>query len=489
MVGRRLAIARLWHEGNSFAPRPTTQADFAGREWCVGAAVAGRYRGSATELGAVVDLLESGEGIEGRFLRSAAAPPGGPLEAGLFDAIAGEIVASLAAERWDGVYLSLHGALIAADEPQADLALLRRVRAAIGDTPLAVTFDLHANLAPEVGPLVDVLVGYKTYPHVDMAETARKAITLLRRTWAGEIRPCCRIAKAGVLLASHAMRTDAGPMAEIERAAADAEADGAALDVSPFGGFAYGDTPAAGASVAVTLDGDPEAAERLARSVAAEFAARRRRFRVTLPAAADALAEAARLPGPVAVLEPSDNPLSGGAADTPGLLRALLAAPRRGRTVFAFLCDPALVRRASAAGVGGRFAASLGARLSSHYGAPLEAEVAVLRLTDGRFVNEGPMERGLAIAMGPTAVLAVEGVELVVTSSCHPVNDPAWFALHGIDPRSLDLLCVKAKNHFRAAFGALFTRLIDCDTPGPAGLRLASLPFRHLPDGLREGLD
>ena len=208
MVRRRLAIARLWHEGNSFAPRCTTQADFEGREWSEGAAVADRYRGSATELGAAVEVVESAAEVDSRFLRIAAAPPGGPLAAGLFDSIAGEIVAALAAERWDGVYLSLHGALIAEEEPQADLALLRRVRAAIGDTPLAVTFDLHANLAPEAGPLVDVLVGYKTYPHVDMAETAHKALALLRRTWAGEIRPCCRIAKAGVLLSSHAMRTE-----------------------------------------------------------------------------------------------------------------------------------------------------------------------------------------------------------------------------------------------------------------------------------------
>lgn len=489
MRRRRLAVARLWHEGNSFAPRATTRADFEGREWCSGTAVAQRYRGSATELGGVLAFLAEHPEVEVHFLRIAAAPPGGALDRPLYDSICAEIVGALAGGRWDGVYLSLHGALLAEGEPLADLSLLRQVRSAIADTPLAVTFDLHANLAPEIGPLVDILVGYKTYPHVDMAESARKALSLLYRQWAGDIRPSCRIAKAGVILTSHKMRTESGPMAEIETAAAAAEAERGLLDVTPFGGFAYADTPAAGASVAVTADGDAALAEAVARGLAAEIAGRSSQFRTILPTATEALTEAFRLPSPVAVLEPADNPLSGGAADTPGLLRALLEAPRRGRAVFAFLCDPDLVRRAAEAGVGATLSAALGARLAPHFGPPVAAEVTVLRLTDGRFVNEGPMERGLAVAMGPTAVLALDGIELVVTSSCHAVNDPAWLTLHGIDLARVDLFCVKAKNHFRAAFGQRFTRLIDCDTPGPAGLRLSGLPFRHLPPELREGLD
>ncbi len=488
MSMKRLAIARLWHEGNSFAPRPTGLAEFKSREWSGGEAARQFYRGSETELGAAVAFLAAHPRIEGRFLRTAGAPPGGPLEQPFFQSLVAEIVAPLAAERWDGVYLSLHGALLAAEEPLADLVLLQRVRDAIGDTPLAVTFDLHANLAPAIGPLVDILVGYKTYPHVDMAATAAKALGLLQRLWAGEIRPCCRIAKAGALLSSHAMRSDAGPMAEIEAVAAAAERDAGALDITPFGGFAYGDTPAAGASVAVTVDGDPAAADLLARSVASAMRERRDAFRVSLPTAAAALARAQTLAGPVAVLEPADNPLSGGAADTTGLLRALLALPQPGRAVFAFLCDPDLVARAAAAGPGARLAVSLGARLCRDYGEAVEAEVTVLRLTDGRFVNRGPMEAGLAVAMGPTAMLGLEGIELVITSSCHAVNDPAWFALHGIEPATLDLLCVKAKNHFRAAFAGSFAALLDCDTPGPAGLDLARLPFRHLPPELREGL-
>ena len=75
----------------------------------------------------------------------------------------------------------------------------------------------------------------------------------------------------------------------------------------------------------------------------------------------------------------------------------------------------------------------------------------VLRYTDGVFVNSGPMETGLAVHCGPTVVLAVGAAQLIVTTHVAPCNDPAFFDLHGIDLARTRLLCVKAKNHFRAA--------------------------------------
>src|SRR5690606_39535280 len=96
-------------------------------------------------------------------------------------AIREELLTDLAGSRWDGVYLSLHGAMVAADDPAPELDLLREVRRVIGRTPLVVTFDLHANLAPEVAELVDFAAGYKTYPHVDMFETAEQALHMVAR--------------------------------------------------------------------------------------------------------------------------------------------------------------------------------------------------------------------------------------------------------------------------------------------------------------------
>jgi len=105
----------------------------------------------------------------------------------------------------------------------------------------------------------------------------------------------------------------------------------------------------------------------------------------------------------------------------------------------------------------------------------------VERLTDGRFVNTGPMERGSPVECGDTVVLRAGPLNLIVTTHVAPCNDPAFFALHGIDLGQTRLLCVKAKNHFRAAFQDLCQAIVDVDAPGPATLNLAQLPLRRRP--------
>ncbi len=485
------------HEGNSFSPVLTGPREFERREWVAGDAARAFYRGTRSELGAAVDFLEARPDWHGSFLRCAAAPPGGPVESALLGDIQGEILDGLAGQAWDGVYLSLHGAMIGADEASADLDLVAAVRAAIGPAPLAVSFDLHANLEPAVARHADIVLGYKTYPHVDTYETGVKALGLLERSALGEVAPVSRIVPIDAVLPSFNMRTaegpkagagpGAGPMAEVEAEARRLEAALGLLDVTPFGGFAYADVAHAGASVSVCADGDGGLAERAARALCEYFRARRDAFPVALPgpeaALRDALAAAGA--GPAAVLEPADNPMSGGIGDTPGLFRALLAARPRMKPslsiAFAFFWDPDLVARARAAGVGADLDCRLGGRLTADFGAPVEAAARVARLTGGRFVNRGPMERGLPVDLGATAVLDVQGIEVVVTSACVSPNDPAYFALHGIDPARPGLLCVKAKNHFRAAFAETLAAILDVDTPGPAALDLARLPFRQVP--------
>ena len=463
----RIAVARLWHEGNSFSPVLTRLADFRRREWKSGAAAAEFYAGTRTEIGAAVDWFAAHRALTPVYLRCAAAPPGGPVDESDLRAIIDEIVAGV--RDVDALYLSLHGALIGTETLLADLALIRRARQALGAKPLAVSFDLHANLAPEIASEVDIVVGYKTHPHVDMYETGWKALELLHRALREEIGPVVAIAKAGAILPSFNMRTADGPMAEIEALAAGRTGD-PILDVTPFGGFAYGDTPAAGAAVAVTADGDRAGAEAVASALAKEMYRRRERFGVNLPSPREVLRNLAR----GAVLEPSDNPLSGGVGDTTGLFRALLESGRS--AVFAFFWDPGLVAKCKP---GARMHVVLGGRLSPSWGPPVELDVDVERVTDGRFRNAGPMERGLEVNLGRTALLRAGGVRIIVTESCQAPNDAEYFRLHGIDIGTEELVCAKAKNHFRAAFGAVFDRIVEVDTPGPAMADLGKLRFRY----------
>ncbi|WP_270939201.1 MlrC C-terminal domain-containing protein, partial [Falsiroseomonas oryzae] len=186
-------------------------------------------------------------------------------------------------------------------------------------------------------------------------------------------------------------------------------------------------------------------------------------------------------PGLVALLDPADNPFSGGVADTPGLLRALVAAGPPVETVLAPLHDPATVELARAAGPGATRRFTLCARTTDAFGPPVELDATVALLTEGRFVNSGPMERGSPMDLGATCVLRAGLLRIIVTSRKEAAADPAFFDLHGIDFAGVRLLANKGKNHFRAAFAERCVAILECDCPGPAALDLAALPFRHVP--------
>ncbi|MCW8086167.1 M81 family metallopeptidase [Sabulicella glaciei] len=477
----RIAVARLWFEGNSFAPAPTPLSAFQGREWLEGEAALARYAGTATELGAVAAWRDAHPDWEISVLRCAAAQPGGPMADDAFALWLGQVEAGLAGGGFDGCYLSLHGACVTESDPEADLTIIRRARLALGpEARLVASFDFHGNMSPRIAGLLDGASVYRTYPHTDMDEAATRALRLLARGLAGERLHGC-IVKHGRVLHSFHMRHESGPMAEVWQEAAALE-DGTVLEAAPFGGFAWGDSPHAGPS-GMAWGTEEAAARAAARGVRDSIAARESRFAVSLPTPEAALDTAlAAPPGLVALLDPADNPLSGGAADTPGLLRLLVerrdALPE---TVFAFLHDPESVAAAEAAGEGGRFRRDLAARLTPDFGPPVPFEGVVERLTHGRFLNTGPMEHGAPVDLGRTALLRAGRLRVVLTSRKEAAVDPQFFALHGIAMEEVRLLANKAKNHFRAAFAGRCAAIVECDAPGPASLDLAALPFRHVP--------
>lgn len=476
-----IAVARLWFEGNSFTPVPTPRSAFESREWGSGPDHLARYAGTGTELGALHAFLAARPDWSATVLTCTGAQPGGPMTDDALRAWRAEVEAGLKAQRFDGVYLSLHGACVSECDPEADATTVARIRSIVGSgVPITASFDFHANMAPELAEELDGASAYRTYPHIDMDAAAARALRLLERQIGGAPRAFGHIAKRPMVLHSFHMRHEAGPMAEVWAEAAAAER-APILDASIFGGFAWGDSPHAGPSGMVWAE-DPGAARDLAERLADAITARRARFAVTLPDPAAALGQAlASPPGLVALLDPADNPLSGGIADTPGLLRALVDARLEVPAVFAFLHDPASVAAAREAGPGAVLTRHLGGNVTEAFGRHVIVEAEVERLTDGHFVNEGPMERGAPVDLGHTCVLRVGNLRIICTERKESAVDPAFFALHGIDLGATRLLANKAKNHFRAAFRDRCVAIVECDTPGPAALDLAALPFRHVP--------
>ncbi|WP_233236519.1 M81 family metallopeptidase [Bordetella sp. LUAb4] len=508
---KRLAVARLWFEGNAFCPVPATFEQFEQYEWQSGPQVLETMRGTATELGAVARFAVAHPDWEVVVLRCASALPAGPIDDDVITRLmqalreglseegnkkgsegANEDPASAAdtpraAPRWDAVYLSLHGAAITPTRATPELDLARMVRTMLPDVPLGASFDLHGNMPAAWADVLDIAAVYRTHPHVDMDQAADRVLRGLLRCVDEGLKTCRVLVNEGIVLPSINMRTAAGPMHDLEQSALAQIKDGV-LDVLVFGGFPYSDTAATGASIFVISDAalDPlgTQAQQAARAMHDRVHACFPRFIMSLPSPRAALAEALAItaPGLIAITDSGDNAMSGGGGDTPGLFAALCAARPAVPALFASFADPDVAALARQAGVGATLDITLGGRYGEHFGAPVPVRITVERLTDGRYRNTGPMQTGVERRCGSSAVLALHDLptlRIIVTERVVAADDPAFYALHGIDLQALRLLCVKAKNHFRAAFAERCVRIIDCDAPGPACLDLSRLPFRN----------
>lgn len=493
---RRLFVARFSYEGNSFGPLMADRAAFERTEWRRGDDAVAAAAGSHWELAALADFDARHPNWQPVVSRCACAIPAGPIDDAVVEDWLAEVQADLRREHdgagIDAIYLSLHGAAITASRPQVDLDLIRAVRAAAPGVPIAATFDMHGNLPPELAALLTLGAGYRTHPHLDMRELAQRTIArLLDCVERGVATRGCVI-NDGLLLPSINMRTSDGPMKALQALAAQAEDEPGVLAATVAGGFPYADAAHAGASTMVYTDAavDPDGAQarRVARRLADALQAAAPQFHVALPTPADAIAQALAIttPGLIALTDAADNPYSGGACDTPGLLPALLAASPAVPCLFASFADASVVARARAAGTGRAFDVTLGATHTRAFGEPVAARVVAQRFTDGRYRGTAGLLKHADVRCGDTVLLALAdrpNLRIVVTSVVDPGIDPAFYALHRIDLAAERLLLVKGKNHFRAGVGRLCARIIDTDAPGPACLDFSRLPYRHLDVG------
>lgn len=477
----RCFVAMFSHETNTFSPLPTDRPAFEARAFHVGGALLEAFRDTGTCLGGMLEVAAA-RGVTLVPSLAASAAPAGRVARGFYEEICARLLADLrAAGRLDGVFLDLHGAMVAEDLDDGEGHLLRAVRETVGPAvPVAVTLDFHANVTAEMVRHATLLHGYRTYPHVDMADRGREAMARLLDVAAGRVRPAVAWRQPPLLPPIAGQGTARGPMRALYDLAEELERDPSVLTVSVFAGFPLADIRDAGLSVYVATDGDQPLADRLADRLAAEAWARRREFLHRALPVREAVARALAAPGrPVVLADIADNPGGGAAGDTTEILRELLRAGARDTTV-ACLWDPEAVAACARAGVGATVTLRVGGRVDPAHGAPVEVTGVVRTLADGRFVHRGPMLRGLEGRLGPTAVLDVRGLKIVLISLRWQTLDPEMLRCVGIDPLAERVLVVKSTIHYRAAFEPLAHAIIEVDAPGLSSSDLGRFPFKHV---------
>jgi microcystin degradation protein MlrC len=350
----------------------------------------------------------------------------------------------------------------------AEGAFITAVRELVGpDVPVFVTLDYHANITRRMADEANVIIGFDTYPHVDMRDRGREAVELLVRTIRGEVTPAQAYRQLPLLTMPPMQCTLREPMQSLMQRVFQLEREPGVLTATVSMGFPFADIHDAGVSALVTTDGDPELAQRKADEIAGWLWELRDKLQPQLVTIENAmrLANENTRPGPVIFADGSDNPGGGAPCDGTVALRALIEAGFEGATV-GILFDPETVRQAHAAGVGATIDARIGGKTDDRHGAPVEIKAYVRTLSDGRFMHYGLMRQGLVGDFGRMAVLVIGGVEVVVASRRQQLLDAEMLRIVGITPERRRLLVAKSAVHFRADLGPLASQIVDGDTPG-----------------------
>jgi microcystin degradation protein MlrC len=480
----RIAIGGISHETSTFASTRTTLADFAdGFGLYRGTEILERFRGANICTGGFIDGAAR-HGFEIVPLLWCFAYPSGLIVAADYARLKTEFLERLQQEQTargpvDGVLLDLHGAMVVDGIDDADGDFIAAVRRAAGpDCPIVVTFDLHGNHSAQRVAAATAIVGFDTYPHVDMAERGREAADIIVATLQKSIQPVMAYKSIPLFWSAPCQITAHPPMKEVIDLVHAFEQRPGIVSVTVATGFPWADVPNMGASVIVVADRDRELASRTAEELAKWIWERRERWHRAPLAVADALRQGEALGKfPIILADHADNTGGGAAGDSTEILRTFV--DRRLRdAVILYVVDPEVVAQAHAAGAGNVIDADVGGKSDPVQGPPVLMRAVVRAVSEGEFTYDGPMYAGLTGNMGRSAWLEQDGVHVVVVTAHEQPLGPAFARTLGIDCEAMQYIAVKSAVHFRSGFERFAGSIFNVDARAIHTHDFAALEYR-----------
>ena len=468
----RIATGGIIHETSTCVDAPTTLSQFEFDRGIIrGADLCEHFRGTNVCTGGFIEGAEQ-QGFEVVPLLRASAFPNGLIVRSDYDALKQELLDRLASAEGeggpvDGALLDLHGAMVVDGIDDGDGDVIAAFREYLGpERPIVVTQDLHGNHTHARVASADALVGFDTFPHIDMAEQGVEAAEIIARTVRGEIRPNMAIHPLPLFWSTPCQVTAHPPMDEVLRRVHEIESRPGIICATIATGFPWADVPAAGSSVIVVADEDETLAQRTADGLAAWIWEHRDRWYSAPLTVREGLQRGEEIGKyPIMVADHADNTGGGSPGDSTEVLRTFLDLGLQDALIL-YMVDHEVAVQAHQAGVGSRIAVRLGAKSSPVQGQPVEAEAEVVALSDGAFAYDGPMFAGLTGSMGTSAWLRTAGVNIAVVTAREQPFDMAFARSLGIDCTKMKYISVKSAAHFRAAFEPIAGSIHNIDAAG-----------------------
>ena len=481
-MSARVGVGGIFIECNHFTAQLADHAAFERSEWLTGEALLAKDTGV---IGGMLSVLRD-VGCEPVPLFYASACPSGAVEAAVYDELKSELLRRLSdAGELDGVLLCLHGAGAAVNAPDLEGDLAGAVRAKAGEaTPIVGTLDLHAHVTPEILVQTDALLAWETYPHEDAFETGERGARAMIEILGGRLKPLMALAKVPVLVSAiHGQTKAPGPFADVMQEAKRLEGEGTVFSVNPILVHPYLNMPDMGGGVLVLANDDESEAVSLAKRLAKRYWEKRVELQPETVSPADAVRRGLQAKGgPVLLVETADCCGGGASGDSVHTLRALLAeAPEEAAIVP--VVDPGAAQVAHSAGLGQAIRLRLGHQLDPQWGDPVEVEGVIVRLSDGAFVYRGGIWDGRAGDMGPTAVVAVGPIQIVISGNATYDWMTEQNDLLDLSPADCKFVVAKNPMNYQQAYAGMMKAVYVLDTPGPTPANTNALPYTAMSSG------
>jgi microcystin degradation protein MlrC len=489
----RVLIAGFQHETNTFAPSKADWAAFTRGDdfpaFITGAAMQQAMTGINIAIAGFIDYAET-QGWQLKPSAWAGATPSAHVTEDAFEKISNAITSDARALDFDAIYLDLHGAAVAEHLDDCEGELLARLRAIVGPSmPIVVSLDSHANVTEQMIQLSDALTCYRTYPHIDMADTGKRAGLLLNERLKRGTRQLVSFKRVPFIIALNAQSTMTEPNASFtKRLVSHDDVEKSSVN------FATGFPAADFAECGPTLWAYGEQAHAVVQKFYDDLMTHRADWRVVVQPAAQAVQRAIELAqldntGPVIIADTQDNPGAGADSNTTGMLHALLDAgaglkfPQQ--VAIGLISDPQTALAAHQAGVGAVLHIGIGKSVDTGWQGTSEPPVVrdwtVKKISDGVLTLEGPMMSGLTVHLGPCATLEAEGIQVCVMSGKKQMLDKEMYRFLGVQPEQMKILVNKSSVHFRAAFAPIASHILVAKARGPMAANPADFPWKHLP--------
>ena len=467
----RIAVGGIWTETNTMAPEPTTLASFLDYHYYVGGDLTDAMGGTSTEVGGAMEEA-AGLGVQIVPLLFSAALPGGTVPRADFEHMLAEFTRCVAScDPFDALLLVLHGAMVVDGIPDPETFLVATARSSLGDMPIAVTLDFHANTSAELALASDYLTCYRTYPHTDMADRGAEAVRALVRMLREQRKPGKSLIKVPLLTMPVAQETSRTPMVQLIEAMDEVRGETGVWGVSMTPGFAYADSTRLGLAVYVAGDGDPVPK---ARRIAEGAWERRRDFHFEVQTPLEAATQARGEQGPVVLVDVVDNVGGGSPGDSTALLHALRSAGESDSV--SVIWDPHVVRSLHE-GAASRMSGSLGSHSATEMGGPFPVDASVVCHGRVQYRRTSNYMTGSTVDMGLVATIKADiGLIVLTEHRIVPFDDDHLRTL-GINPREHHVLIAKGAIAWKAAFGGYAAHTHYVNGPGSCPVDFSALAY------------